>query len=68
MANLGIFSELNDTAGQLEWLRLELAEAERTGKLVWIVGHVPIGYKDCNPDWALRYTVLLERYQHIIRF
>ena len=65
---MGIFAEHNDSGGQLAWLRGELEKAERLGKLVWIVGHVPIGYKDCNPQWALRYSVLLERYQEIIRF
>lgn len=65
---MGIFAEHNDAGGQLAWLRGELEQAEKQEKLVWIVGHVPIGFKDCNPKWALRYTVLLERFQHIIRF
>lgn len=29
---------------------------------------MPIGWKDCIPNWALRYTALIERFQHVIRF
>lgn len=36
--------------------------------MVWIIGHVPIGWKDCIAKWAVRYTALMDRYQHIVRF
>lgn len=35
---------------------------------MWIVGHVPPSYKDCNKRWGLRFNALIERYQGIIRF
>ena len=27
-----------------------------------------MGWKDCIPNWSLRFTALIERYQHLIRF
>ena len=35
---------------------------------IWIIGHVPPSYKDCNPEWSIRYFGLIERFQHVIRF
>jgi sphingomyelin phosphodiesterase len=66
--NAGLTKELNDAGNQLHWLHEELQMAEDSGKVVWIIGHVPIGWKDCIAKWALRFTALVERYQHIIRF
>jgi len=60
--NAGLTKELNDAGYQLQWIHDELQQAEASGKVVWIIGHVPIGWKDCIPKWALRYTALIERF------
>jgi hypothetical protein len=52
----------------LAWLEQELRDAEKDKKAVWIIGHIPVSYKDCSPQWSLRYSALIERFQHIIRF
>lgn len=60
--------EENDAGQQLEWMEEELRQAEQSGVVVWIIGHVPPSYQDCVKEWSLRYSALIERYQHLIRF
>ena len=68
MINSALSATIADSGGQIEWLERELSEAEKLGQPVWLIGHVPPSYRDCNPKWALRYNTLVERYQHIVRF
>jgi len=66
--NKDLLYELNDAGNQIEWIQQELMASDSINQPVWIVGHIPISYKDCSIKWALRYNALVERYQHIIRF
>jgi sphingomyelin phosphodiesterase len=44
---------------------LDLAEKE--GRIVILAGHIAPGCYTCVNNWSERYTILYERYQHIIR-
>ena len=60
--NVGVMRVDYDAAGQFAWLEEELRKAEAEDYVVWLVGHVPPSYKDCLEGYALRYTVLIERF------
>jgi len=65
--NFALLNETNDPARHLDWLERELALAEKEGRVVIIAGHIAPGCYTCVNNWSDRYTVLYERYQHIIR-
>lgn len=65
--NVALMKEENDVANQLSYLETQLKTLEQTSKYAWIVGHINPGSKHCNPKWARRYNVLVERFQKTIR-
>ena len=65
--NFGLMNETNDAASQLEWFREQLRLAEAENRLVFVAAHIAPGCNTCVAKWGQRYTILFERYQHIIR-
>lgn len=51
---------------QLRWLHDTLAEAERTGERVHLLGHVPANDVSCLSAWNLEYVRIVRRFAHII--
>lgn len=50
-----------DPAGQLVWLDKELAESEKLGEAVHIIGHVPPSLADCVQVWSTEFHSLVHR-------
>ena len=50
--NLWLLPWPEDPAGQLAWLAKELARAESSGSLVYIVSHIPPGLSNCLGAWS----------------
>jgi len=67
--NLNLWLILNDTdpGNHLEWLRQELYEAEASGELVLIIGHIPMGDHFCSSTWSTIYRAVVNRFRNIIR-
>ena len=65
--NFALMNETGDPAEHLEWLEKELSQAEKDGRVVLIAGHIAPGCYTCVNNWSEKYTILYERYQHIIR-
>ncbi|KAI9297579.1 sphingomyelin phosphodiesterase [Neoconidiobolus thromboides FSU 785] len=51
----------------LHWLIQELNEAENTGEMVYIIGHVPPAHPDCFPYWSDGFHQIVNRYSHLIK-
>jgi len=56
-----------DPLNQLEWLRQELLDAESNNQTVFIMGHIPPGSLNCDPQWSARFRALADRFTNIIR-
>ncbi|CDW83826.1 UNKNOWN [Stylonychia lemnae] len=65
--NSGLLREQNDPAGMLSWLEGRLRAAEANQWLAFIIGQIPPGNPNCNRQYSIRYNVLMERFQHIVR-
>jgi|LauGreDrversion4_2_1035121.scaffolds.fasta_scaffold157078_2 hypothetical protein len=65
--NVALLNETNDPASHLQWLENELSLAEKEDRVVILAGHIAPGCYTCVNNWSERYTILYERYQHIIR-
>ncbi len=46
----------------LEWMHDEMYEAEKEGKGIIIIGHIPPVDYTCSTQWAERHHVLIERF------
>jgi len=55
-----------DPGNMLAWLRKELYQAETSNEKVLIIGHIPPGGRFGESDWAMRYQVIINRFQNII--
>lgn len=56
----------NDPADHISWLEKELTQIEKAGGFAYIIGHImPREYIEV---FGGRYHVLMERFQHVIRF
>ncbi|EGR31549.1 ser thr protein phosphatase family protein, putative [Ichthyophthirius multifiliis] len=66
--NLNFFLIFNNTDpnAQIEFLYQQLNLAEQNKQKVIIFGHIPIGDNTCSSQWALRYQVLIDRFEYII--
>lgn len=65
--NVALGPVKGDPGSQLRWLEDRLNIAEKRGMAAIIIGHIPPGHQDCNRQWSDRYSILMERYQHIVR-
>lgn len=64
--NWWLFKNRQDPGGQIEWLENELTAIEKDGGFAYIIAHIPP--TSCLHQFGIRYKVLMERFQHIIRF
>jgi hypothetical protein len=64
---LYVYGADNDPGKQLEWFEKELEESEKAGHFVYILAHMSPGMQECIYDWSVRYFILVEKYQDIIR-
>ncbi|UNI16667.1 Sphingomyelin phosphodiesterase [Purpureocillium takamizusanense] len=58
--------DVKDPNLQIEWLVKELEDAERAGENVYIIGHLPIGFKDALQDWSNYLDQVFKRYSSTI--
>jgi len=65
--NFYVLSAINDPGKQLEWMRKTLYEAEKYSEKVMILGHIPPGDVTCHSEFGNRYSVLVDRFENIIR-
>lgn len=65
--NFYLLRNPTDPWNQIDALRKTLQSAEDAGEKVFIIGHIPPGDTTYMNECNLRYNVLMERYQNIIR-
>ncbi|XP_030921213.1 sphingomyelin phosphodiesterase [Geospiza fortis] len=58
-ANFWLLINATDPAGQLQWLMGVLADAERDGEKVHIIGHIPPAH--CLRSWSWNYYRIVSR-------
>ena len=56
-----------DPGNQLQWLVAELADAEKKGNIVHIVGHAPVTSDACTQTWAHNYLTIINRFKDTIK-
>jgi len=65
--NFALIANATDPGEQISFLQQELSKAEQNNEAVYIIGHVPPATSSCLSPWARHYSVLVERYQNIIK-
>lgn len=60
-----LLQDPSDPGDMLAWIEEELKESEKTGQIVYIIGHIPIN--DNLNDWSMRFNALVDRYSYIVR-
>ncbi|XP_039913150.1 sphingomyelin phosphodiesterase [Hirundo rustica] len=63
-ANFWLLINATDPAGQLQWLMGVLADAERDGEKVHIIGHIPPAH--CLRSWSWNYYRIVNRFEGTI--
>ncbi|XP_027529504.1 LOW QUALITY PROTEIN: sphingomyelin phosphodiesterase-like [Neopelma chrysocephalum] len=63
-ANFWLLINATDPAGQLQWLMGVLADAERDGEKVHIIGHIPPAH--CLRSWSWNYYRIVSRFEGTI--
>ncbi|XP_066401709.1 sphingomyelin phosphodiesterase [Molothrus aeneus] len=63
-ANFWLLINATDPAGQLQWLMGVLADAERDGEKVHIIGHIPPAH--CLHSWSWNYYRIVSRFEGTI--
>ncbi|NWV69945.1 ASM phosphodiesterase, partial [Malurus elegans] len=63
-ANFWLLINATDPAGQLQWLMGVLADAERDGEKVHIIGHIPPAH--CLRSWSWNYYRIISRFEGTI--
>ncbi|XP_029821611.1 sphingomyelin phosphodiesterase, partial [Manacus vitellinus] len=63
-ANFWLLINATDPAGQLQWLMGVLADAERDGEKVHIIGHIPPAH--CLHSWSWNYYRIISRFEGTI--
>jgi len=65
--NSFLWANSTDPTNQLGWLEETLRIAEKNDERVFIIGHIPMSHVGTMKHWAYRYTVLIDRFSHIIK-
>eukprot|EP01017_Pseudomicrothorax_dubius_P007173 TRINITY_DN12180_c0_g1_i2.p1 TRINITY_DN12180_c0_g1~~TRINITY_DN12180_c0_g1_i2.p1 ORF type:complete len:411 (+),score=75.60 TRINITY_DN12180_c0_g1_i2:65-1297(+) len=65
--NYVLLIDPSDPDGHLAWLIKELEESESKNQAVFIIGHIPVGDRDCTKAWSKRYQAVVERFSATIR-
>lgn len=64
--NLQISKNSTDPLGQLNWLYLQLLEAEKNNEKVFIFGHISPGDVDSLGIWGQHFNVLMDRFEYTV--
>lgn len=64
--NWWLLKDRDDPGHQIQWLEGELNRIEKIGGYAYIIAHIPA--KSCLHQFGMRFKVLMERYQHVVRF
>ena len=65
--NFHLLRNATDPGGQIQFMRTTLLSAEKSGEMVYILGHMAPGSPDCLTPWAAHYAALVDRFQGVIR-
>jgi hypothetical protein len=65
--NFYLIKNKNDPGNQLAWLEQKLNEMEENGETAILIGHHPVSSKCMLYEWSVRFRILMDRYQHIVR-
>lgn len=65
--NFYLLDDPRDPGGQLGWLEERLRELEKIGEHAVIIGHIPPSVDECLYEWSKRFSILMERFQHVVR-
>ncbi|CAD8140740.1 unnamed protein product [Paramecium pentaurelia] len=64
--NFFLMEGVTDPRGMLKWLIQELQDAESKNQFAIIIAHIPPGDISCNSQWADRFSVVIERFEHVV--
>lgn len=64
--NLQISKNSTDPLSQLNWLYLQLLEAEKNNEKVFIFGHISPGDVDSLGIWGQHFNVLMDRFEYTV--
>eukprot|EP01022_Parablepharisma_sp_SALTPOND_P015628 TRINITY_DN2227_c0_g1_i1.p1 TRINITY_DN2227_c0_g1~~TRINITY_DN2227_c0_g1_i1.p1 ORF type:complete len:592 (-),score=27.80 TRINITY_DN2227_c0_g1_i1:44-1762(-) len=65
--NAYLWGNATNPLNSLAWLENELAKSEARGESVFIIGHIASQSNSGVNSWTYRYSILVERYAHIIK-
>ncbi len=65
--NFFLIRNPTDPGNQFDWMEKVLRMAEKNGEYVFIIGHIPPGDSTYLSQCSMRYNVLVDRFQNIIR-
>lgn len=66
-ANYYLISNREDPGDQLKWLEETLLKMESNGEIAILIGHHPPASESSLYQWATRFRILMDRFQHIVR-
>ncbi|CAD8138159.1 unnamed protein product [Paramecium octaurelia] len=64
--NFFLIQGVTDPRGMLNWLTEELKDSESKNQFAIIIAHIPPGDISCNSQWADRFSVIIERFEHVV--
>lgn len=65
--NMFIYINQTDPDGSLTWLVNQLWNAEKSGKAVYILSHIPPGDEECLESWSRNYYRIVVRFEQTIK-
>ncbi|KAL7071326.1 hypothetical protein ACQ4LE_009248 [Meloidogyne hapla] len=65
--NMFIYINQTDPDGSLTWLVDQLWNAEKNGKFVYILSHIPPGDEECLESWSRNYYRIVIRFEQTIK-
>ncbi|CAD8048987.1 unnamed protein product [Paramecium primaurelia] len=66
LLNFHLMDGITDPRGMLKWLISELKDSEDKHQFAVIYAHIPPGDTFCNSQWADRFSVVIERFEHVV--
>ncbi|KAM3134374.1 hypothetical protein pb186bvf_013487 [Paramecium bursaria] len=65
--NFYLYDHITDPSNELAWLKAQLQLAEQKHQYAIIFAHIPPGDTFCHSQWAERFSVIVERFQHVLK-
>lgn len=66
--NFYLMSQRDDPGDVLAWLNDTLRRYEDNGEIAILIAHHPPGSADCLYQWSTRFSAIMDRFQHIVRW